>query len=168
MKLALLTKTLLLLFLFCSPCLELSAQQLKGKLGYVIDGDSFYIKLDNGRTIRVRISGIDSPEDEQFGGKESAAFLTELLKEQELLLTPDDHDHLGRMVAKINVDHKDVAEEMIRNGHAWHYKKYSNDLILDKLEKEARDARRGLWKENNPTPPWVHRDQKTAQAKPAQ
>lgn len=168
MKLALLTKTVLLLFMLCSTCLKLPAQQLKGKIGYVIDGDSFYIKLDNGRTVRVRISGIDSPEDDQLGGKESIAFLTELLKEQELLLSPDGNDRLGRMVAKVHVDHKDVAEEMIRSGHAWHYKKYSKDPILEKLEKEARDAKRGLWIESHPTPPWTHRDQKTAKAKPAQ
>jgi endonuclease YncB( thermonuclease family) len=40
---------------------------------------------------------------------------------------------------------------------AWHFKRYSDNPLLAIAEKEARAARKGLWKEDNPTPPWEYR-----------
>jgi micrococcal nuclease len=42
-------------------------------------------------------------------------------------------------------------------GLAWHYTEYSKDPALDALERAARAARRGLWTQTNPAPPWVFR-----------
>lgn len=38
----------------------------------------------------------------------------------------------------------------------WHYKKYSKDVSLGELEHEARAAKRGLWVEPGPVPPWCY------------
>lgn len=137
-----------------------AAAQMKGTLGLVIDGDSFYMVQDNGRRIRIRLSGIDSPENGQPYTEESKAFLNSLLQDQEIIMTPDGTDKLGRPVAIITAAGQDIAQEMIRNGFAWHYKKYSDDAELARLETEARAEKRGLWADPNAIAPWVYKQQK--------
>ena len=46
---------------------------------------------------------------------------------------------------------------MVQEGWAWHYVQYSKDALLAKAEKEAREAKRGLWAGPNPIPPWEYR-----------
>ncbi len=42
------------------------------------------------------------------------------------------------------------------------YRRYSNDQSLSDLEEEARVARRGLWADPEPVPPWEWRTQRKA------
>lgn len=49
---------------------------------------------------------------------------------------------------------------MIKQGMAWHYKKYSSDPVYAKLESEARNNRVGLWQDKNPIAPWLWRENK--------
>jgi len=46
---------------------------------------------------------------------------------------------------------------MLRNGYAWHYKKYSTDTTYAKAEQQARLARKGLWRIDYPAAPWDFR-----------
>ena len=51
-----------------------------------------------------------------------------------------------------------LNRELVKAGMCWWYRKYPpNDIILAGLEKEAREAKRGLWVEPNPVPPWEWR-----------
>jgi endonuclease YncB( thermonuclease family) len=54
-------------------------------------------------------------------------------------------------------DYLNLNKEMLRLGMTWHYKKYSDDMSYDVLEKEARKAKVGLWSEPKPIPPWDYR-----------
>ncbi len=48
-----------------------------------------------------------------------------------------------------------LNRSMVRAGMAWWYPKYAPaDRELERLESEARAARRGLWSQPNPVPPW--------------
>jgi hypothetical protein len=51
-------------------------------------------------------------------------------------------------------DGTNLSRELVRAGLAWWYCKYSTDPILAALELEAYGARRGLWSDPNPIPPW--------------
>jgi hypothetical protein len=43
-------------------------------------------------------------------------------------------------------------------GMAWWYRKYApGDAALEGLEKDAREARKGLWADLQPVPPWEGR-----------
>ena len=42
-------------------------------------------------------------------------------------------------------------------GFAWWFREYSTDKELERLEKEARVAKRGLWADPNAIPPWEWR-----------
>lgn len=49
----------------------------------------------------------------------------------------------------------DVA--MISAGWAWHYEKYSDNLILNDLQVQARNKKLGLWAGALPVAPWIYR-----------
>ena len=51
------------------------------------------------------------------------------------------------------------------NGWCWWYRKYApGDTELEKLEKEAREAKKGLWVDPAPIPPWVYRKARRGQS----
>ena len=72
-------------------------------------------------------------------------------------------DRYGRIVGKVWLNGGDVCLEQVKAGFAWHYKKYQHEQSLEdrqlyaEAEDNAREGRLGLWRENNPNPPWEHR-----------
>jgi endonuclease YncB( thermonuclease family) len=50
-------------------------------------------------------------------------------------------------------DGTELNHEMIKAGLAWHYKEFNSDEDLSKPELEARNAKKGLWSDNEPMPP---------------
>jgi len=71
-----------------------------------------------------------------------------------------DTDRYGRIVGFVFVGDKNLNKELLSAGLAWHYKQYSRDPALAKLEFEARSQKRGLWAEPDPVAPWEWRRQK--------
>lgn len=58
-----------------------------------------------------------------------------------------------------------VNFEQVRNGYAWFYRRYAKQQLapddyelFSKAEQAARDARKGLWSNPSPTPPWEYRE----------
>jgi micrococcal nuclease len=57
---------------------------------------------------------------------------------------------------------------MVAEGLAWHFTRYSDDATLAAAEREARAARRGLWRDREPVPPWEWRaSEKERKGEPA-
>ncbi|MEE8290789.1 MAG: excalibur calcium-binding domain-containing protein [Candidatus Tectomicrobia bacterium] len=51
-----------------------------------------------------------------------------------------------------------MNRELVKAGFAWWYRKYAPDnAALEQLEAEARQAKRGLWADPKPVPPWQWR-----------
>src|SRR4029077_7908987 len=51
------------------------------------------------------------------------------------------------------------------DGWCWWYRKYApGDIELEKLEKDARDTKKGLWGDPAPIPPWVYRKARRGQS----
>ena len=47
---------------------------------------------------------------------------------------------------------------LVKDGWCWWYRKYApGDTVLEGLEKEAREAKKGLWADPQPVPPWEWR-----------
>ena len=74
---------------------------------------------------------------------------------------PTDTDRYGRTVAFVFVGGVDLNKELLKAGLAWHYKQYSRDPELAKLEFEARAKKVGLWVEPGAIAPWEWRKQKS-------
>jgi micrococcal nuclease len=68
-------------------------------------------------------------------------------------------DRYGRTIGEVFLtDGRNVNHEIVRAGLAWWFRRYApDDRTLAKLEKSAREARRGLWADRYPMPPWEWR-----------
>jgi micrococcal nuclease len=56
------------------------------------------------------------------------------------------------------VDGTNVNQELVKHGWCWWYRKYApGDAVLEELEKDAREGRKGLWADPQPVPPWEWR-----------
>jgi nuclease-like protein len=68
-------------------------------------------------------------------------------------------DRYGRTIADaILSDGTNVNHALVKDGWCWWYRKYApGDVVLEGLEEEARNARKGLWADLHPVPPWEWR-----------
>lgn len=134
---------------------------LKAKIIRIVDGDTAELLYNGELPLMLRLQHIDAPEKRgsQPYGNKAKLILSDLCFGQEVtILTDGDFDMGGRMIGEIiNEDGINANKEMVRLGYAWHYKKYSEDMSYDVLEKEARNNKRGLWQEPNPVAPWDFR-----------
>lgn len=108
------------------------AQTISGTVERVIDGDTFL--YDYG--VRIRLCGIDAPPRRQADGKESASFLSDIIKGKVIMCrmvgggTPCDGRSeavsFNRIVSQCFLDDNDIAEIMTTGGHAKDDFRYSN------------------------------------------
>jgi endonuclease YncB( thermonuclease family) len=131
---------------------------LEAKVTKVNDGDSIEVRLDSGPA-RVRMSAIDTPEYDQPYGTQSSAALKALLPVGSAVeLEVVTQDSFKRFVATVWLvaDGKriNLNETMLREGHAWAYRRYMREPRFCDIEAEARDAKRGLWAQ--PVTDWVY------------
>lgn len=123
----------------------------------IIDGDTFTGR-GGGQTLRIRLHGIDAPERGQDFSRKSRERLGELCRRSPLRVRMVNRDGFGRWVADVyDNEGRHVNAEMVASGLAWHFRRYSNDPVLERLEVEARAARRGLWAAPDPQAPWAYR-----------
>ncbi len=124
----------------------------------VNDGDSIEVALDSGPA-RVRMSAIDTPEyDQPYGAKSSAALKAMLPEGAAVELEVVTQDQFKRLVATVwlvtDGRRININETMLRDGHAWAYRRYMRDAKFCDLEAEARDKKLGLWAQ--PVTEWVY------------
>jgi micrococcal nuclease len=123
-----------------------------GEVKRVIDGDT--LELSNGET--VRLIGVDTPETKdprkpvQYFGKEATAFTQRTVAGKRVRLEYDQqrHDKYGRTLAYVYLDDGTfVNAEIIRQGFGVAYTQFPFKYLeqFRQLEREAREAGRGLW-----------------------
>jgi len=129
---------------------------LTGPVVYVVGGDTIDVQLD-GRTVRVRYLGINTPETkhptrgvEPFGPEADAANrrLVEG-KTVRLELDVQPRDRYQRLLAYVYVGDLMVNAELVRQGYAQVATFPPNVRYQDRfraLQQEAREAQRGLWR----------------------
>ena len=77
----------------------------------------------------------------------------------------DLHKYQRTLADVLLSDGTNVNQERVKQGWRWWYRKYAPlDAELEKLEKNARDAKKGLWADPAPIPPWVFRKAKRGQS----
>ena len=143
------------------------AQDISGRVVKITDGDTLTIavvkhSLTTGPTgkesltvqVKVRLEGIDAPESKQPFGSKSKDFLGSFCFGKDAQVNTTGKDRYGRTLGEVFVDGKSANKALLSAGLAWHYKEYSKDQELSRLEREARLAGVGLWSQANPIPPW--------------
>jgi endonuclease YncB( thermonuclease family) len=128
-----------------------------GRVVGVSDGDTIEV-MRAGRAVRVRLQGIDCPESHQPYGTRAKQFTSDLVFSKTVAVQIHGTDQYGRILGEVILpDGRSLNRELVRNGYAWWYRRYSDDPVLQRLEEEARRERRGLWRDKNPIPPWEFR-----------
>jgi endonuclease YncB( thermonuclease family) len=139
------------------------AERFAARVESVADGDSLTVRAEDGKRLRIRLSGIDAPELGQDHADESREQLRLLLGRQLLEIEPLKTDPFGRLVARVRLEGEDVALWMVRNGHAWHFARYESEQpAMDRVryrlaQSRAQSQRLGLWQATDPVAPWDHR-----------
>lgn len=132
-----------------------------GRVVGVSDGDTLTV-LDGARQVRVRLWGIDAPERKQPWSSRSRDALAARAMHRDAVVATRGTDGYGRTLARVAVDGVDLGEVQLRDGLAWVYRRYTKDRAMIAIEDEARAARRGLWSQNDPEPPWIYRAREQA------
>lgn len=138
---------------------ESLVQKNKVRVVTVYDGDSLDVAGKNGKRIKLRLYGIDAPEKGQHFANTARAFLEDLTDNSLYTLDVYYKDKYGRYVAVL-YDENGIAvqEDLIRNGFAWVYPRFCDDILLcvgwQSVQDEAKSSRQGLWQEENPITPW--------------
>jgi endonuclease YncB( thermonuclease family) len=134
--------------LLAALCLGLAGGAAAEPAVRVIDGDGLRIEGQ-----AVRLWGIDAPEldqtCEQDGreipcGEDARFLLGALVMAGNLTCETQDTDRYGRTVARCFAGGHDLAGEMVRQGYALDWPRYSGGFYAGQ-EAEARSHRRGLW-----------------------
>ena len=133
----------------------------------ITDGDTIKV-MHNGKAEKIRLHGIDCPEKGQPYGTKAKQFTSQLVFGKEVTVKDYglDNNRYKRTLGEIVLhDGRVVNEELLRAGLAWWYRKYvPNRVDLAALEEEARTARRGLWADPHPVPPWCWRKRQKGRA----
>jgi micrococcal nuclease len=146
---------LVLSLLLSAPARVPAARSLTGTVTHVVDGDTIAVLLD-GHAVKVRYIGMDTPETrhpirgEEPGGREAAAVNRRLVlgKTVRLELDVREWDRYRRLLAYVYVGDVMINAELVRLGCAHAVMvppNVAHARHLARLEREAREARRGLW-----------------------
>lgn len=150
-------------FATLTMCSHGSADELRGTVVAISDGDTLTVLDAFRRQHRVRLAAIDAPERRQAFGTKSRENLSELTFRKDVIVELRKSDKYGRVLGRVLVAGQDVGLAQIRAGMAWHYLAYAkeqtplNRIAYSEAESEARRLRLGLWSAPNPQPPWEFR-----------
>lgn len=121
----------------------------------VLDGDTFVVRLPDGRDERVRLIGVNAPESGECLAEEARVTLAGLVDGAHLTLIVDrsDRDDFDRLLRYVEVDTQDdgtvdVGEALVRAGLAI-ARRYPPDTArasrYDVAQTDAEAAGVGLW-----------------------
>ncbi len=164
-----------LIALCCCISLSAQAEVFSAKVIAVMDGDTVMVLREGGsgaaghppasslrglrgsQKVRIRLANIDAPEKDQAFGKQSRDSLLEMVGGKQVQIDSQAVDQYGRVVGLISVDGRNVNQEQVRRGMAWEYSHYHSDKTYIGLQNHARQAKLGLWAQDNPQAPWQWR-----------
>jgi len=125
----------------------------------IMDGDTMEV-LYQKIPVKIRLAHIDCPEkrrSQPFGNNAKIA-LSNLCFGQQVMVYGENYDRYHRLIAVV-ANHKKqiVNQEMVKQGMAWHFRKYSKNQLYSQLEATARKNKIGLWIDAHPVAPWEWR-----------
>ena len=140
-----------------------NSKTLVGRVIGVSDGDTIVILGRDQQQHKVRLNGIDAPEMGQESGRVAKENLSRLVFGREVSVNWMKRDRYDRLLGRVFIGSTDVNLAQLGAGLAWYYRAYESDVAaadrstFDRVEREARAARRGLWHSGTAIPPWDYR-----------
>jgi endonuclease YncB( thermonuclease family) len=135
------------------------AEVFSGKVVRVADGDTLTVLVEQ-EQIKVRLAEIDAPESGQPWSKRAKQALANKISGCVIEVYWSFTDRYQRRVGHVRCAGRDVNRELVREGHAWVFRRWLRDETLLDDEAHARAARVGLWglPEAERVAPWEWRD----------
>ena len=145
---------ILLLFLFLTSCNDVKQKSeivsyptnFFAKVIGVKDGDTIEV-LFNNNPIVIRLEHIDCPEKKQPFGKRAKQFASDFCFGKIVnIISKGKTDRYKRLIAEVKIENGNILnKELVRNGLAMHYKKYSKAGEYDLLENRTRLVFHTTW-----------------------
>ena len=140
-----------------------AGNQIPGRVLRVIDGDSLVLDVRGG-LYQIDLAGIDAPELNQPWGHTAGDHLRRLLGGA-FVVVDTQATRGSQLLGAIRFKDRDIGLQLIDAGLAWSLYSKEPDRggpiatphPYALAEREARDARRGLWSDDDPIPPWQWR-----------
>jgi micrococcal nuclease len=138
----------------------LASEEILGRVTSVIDGNTVEVMGADNETYKIMLLGIDSPELEQQYGDVAKQYLEKLVMDKEVRVQVTGKNRYGVRQAIVTVGEIDPRTELLKEGLAW-TSEINPISDLEGIKEKAKQKGKGLWKEEDPTPPWVFRRQQT-------
>lgn len=131
---------------------------VSGPVVGIIDGDTIEV-LHNNKAESIRLNGIDCPEKGQAYGQKAKQAASALAFGRDVTIETHGKDKYKRTIGDVILpDGTNLNQELVKQGWCWWYRKYApRDVVLEGLETEAREERKGLWAVRQPVPPREYR-----------
>jgi micrococcal nuclease len=133
---------------------------LHGTVSRVVDGDTVDVRLTSGRTERIRLIGIDTPERGRCDAAKATTFARTLAQGRAAVLQGDatqaTRDRYGRLLAYVWIGGHDLGYRQLARGLA---KVYVYDRPFQRLpayqqaERTGKTRSDGIWKACTTSPP---------------
>lgn len=134
-----------------------------GKVIGISDGDTITVLRDGDPQVKIRLYGIDCPENAQPFSKEAKKFTSSKVYGKHVTVRQYDMDRYGRVVAVVMAKGQNLNQDLVGEGYAWVSTKYCKSNFCNdwlRRESQARAMNIGLWNDNKPIPPWEWRSSK--------
>lgn len=142
--------------------LNLTADEIAGKVIKIADGDTLTILDRSQQQHRVRLSQIDAPEKSQAFGQQSKQSLSNICFGKNAIVNVEDTDRYGRIVGTVECNGINANRSQLETGMAWVYEKYAKERQYYDIQRAAQSKRIGLWIDSSPVAPWEFRKHKRA------
>ena len=143
------------------------SRTLTGRVISVHDGDTLIVLDEHNQQHKIRLGSIDAPELHQAFGQRAREALSNKVFQKDVRITWREHDKYGRTIGDIYLGDRWINKELVDEGWAWHYRKYSDSAELAKAEAQAQRAKAGLWVKPDAEPPWEYRHNEKTRPKSA-
>jgi endonuclease YncB( thermonuclease family) len=138
----------------------LTANAWMAKVVSVTDGDTIKVYNVEQGQVKIRLYGIDTPEEAQPYSKAAGKYLASLIAGATVEVESVAKDRYGRTVGIVRDSETNINQQMVKAGYAWVYKKYCDKPFCEywlALESKAKANKIGLWQEPDSVPPWEWR-----------
>ena len=143
-------------FLLCLCALPAGAQGVSGRVASVASGDTLMIQFASGLRVRLRLAHVAAPKNDQPYGSQSRRSLAELCGGRIAFVEDQGADAEGQLAARVMCAGINANGEQVRRGMAWVDRRSAAPTsALFRLETDAREHRRGLWRRRHPVTPWM-------------
>lgn len=134
-------------------CAHSKAHTWTGVVVHVSDGDTVYVKAGSDRPVAVRLLGLDAPEICQPGGQASRDALSGMVMRQGVTVSGSGQDIYGRELARLELHGQDIGRAMVKQGHAWSYRRGQDAGPYAREQRLAQAHKLGLFAQKKPEQP---------------